>query len=229
MTDDPAAARPTENARGGAGARVHDLTLRHVWGLADPARFETSLEYLHKRYARWVERLLKGRGHDAETAKDLTQETFVRVFRGSGKFETVPEFEAWLKQIAINVHRNHVRDQHAVKRNAPEDSLDEWMEEHGHAVPSPPEKPERGVLDRFLDKERRHQVGRALQTLPPAMRRCLVLRIFHEMTYQEIADRVGISIGTVKAHLHQGRDRLSERLAAYFDRDGPTSPGEAGA
>lgn len=229
MTDDHAEARPPANARAAAEPAARDLTFHHIQGLSDPARAEASLEFLHRRYAGWIQKLLMGRSLDRETAEDLTQKTFLRVFRGSGKFETIVEFEAWLKQIAVNLRRNHVRDQYAVKRNAPEDSLDELVEKHGPAVPARRETTERGALERFLDNERRHEVGRALQTLPPAMRRCLVLRLFHEMTYQEIADQVGITIGTVKAHLHQGRARLRERLAPYFGKEGPASPGKAGA
>jgi RNA polymerase sigma-70 factor (ECF subfamily) len=219
-----------EPAAGQAGDEADDeLVLHHIQGLKDPRRFEASAELLHGRYHARVHRFLRARRASPEDAEDLTQEAFLRVFRSNAKFEKTREFEKYLFQTAVNLLRNLVRDRTAVKRKAPEDSLDEWLERHADGVPPPADGRDRNGLGSVLEEERRREVAKALRTLPPAMGRCLVLLIFHEMQYREIAEFLGIEIGTVKAHLHQGRRRLGSLLAPYFGKGGPRSPGEAGA
>lgn len=228
MPDDYPEDRRPARAQNGDPAE-DELVLHHVQGLQDSRRLETSAEFLHGRYSARVLRSLRGRGASPEDAADLTQEAFLRVFRANAKFEKTREFEKYLFQTAVNLLRNLVRDRSAVKRKAPEDSLDAWLERHADGVPPPEEERDRGALGSVIEDEQRREVARALRTLPPAMGKCLVLRIFHEMQYREIAEVLGIEIGTVKAHLHQGRRRLGALLAPYFGKGGPRSPGEAGA
>ena len=71
-------------------------------------------------------------------------------------------------------------------------------------------------MERVLQKEKLKKLREALEELPPQMRRCLYLRIVKEQSVQEIATIMGLSVNTVKAHLHQGRRALQAKLAAVF-------------
>ena len=68
-----------------------------------------------------------------------------------------------------------------------------------------------------LEKEKLEKLHEALQHLPAQMRRCAQLRIAHELSYVEIAALMGISINTVKAHLHQAQKSLRAQLSSYFE------------
>ena len=67
-----------------------------------------------------------------------------------------------------------------------------------------------------LDREKVAKLGEALRQLPSQMRRCLHLRLAEECSYEDIAVTMGISIGTVKSHIHRAREKLREELRPYF-------------
>lgn len=149
-----------------------------------------------------------------EEAQDLTQETFFRVFRGIGTFRRESRFERWLFEIAGNVYRNELRRRGAVKREGRDEPLDIVMERDPVSDRPVPTSPRSGSdpLAEVLEKERLEELRRALEAMPPQMRRCLFLRIEQGLKYREIAVVMKISIDTVKAHLHQARQRLKEEL-----------------
>ena len=68
-----------------------------------------------------------------------------------------------------------------------------------------------------LQKEKLEKLHEALVHLPKQMRHCAQLRVVHEMSYAEIADLMGISVNTVKAHLHQAQKALRAQLSSYFE------------
>lgn len=203
------------------------LLLHHVQGLHDPARQDAAYAFLYDAYYDRLRRFFSNRGVGAEKARDLTQDTFFRVFRGKGEFASEQEFEGWLFKIAINVHRNYQRERRAQKRQAREQSLEQWVASHGPAVPESAVREAEDPLEGFLVHERRVFLARALAELPAKMRRCVVFRLHHGWSYQEIADRLGVSIGTVKAHLHQGRARLTEAMVAYLQPNEPADTEDA--
>jgi len=200
------------------------LVLYHARRLNDPAGREAAHRYLHDTYYDRLRGYFSRQGLGPEKARDLTQDTFLRVSRGRGEFTSAEELEAWLFRIARNVYLNYEREQRAKKRDAAEQSLEQWMEAHGPAVPETPGNETESPLEAYLERERHVLLARALTKLPAKMRRCFVLRLHQGLSYQEIADRLGVSIGTVKAHLHQARSRLSDELADFVDRTEP--PGE---
>lgn len=200
----------------GAGDRQPSDLLEDVQALGRGEADEDAWGRIHDAYFGRVRSLFKRRGAAEEERRDLTQETFFRVFQGRGKFECTQEFEAWLFRIAANVWRNARRAAEAAKRNPFEESLDEWIDERGFA----PRAAEPGLLERplesLLEKERMVLLIREVQKLPPRMRQCLLLRLFQGLSYDQIARRLRLSVGAVKAHLHQARHRLNERLARHF-------------
>ena len=180
-------------------------------------------ERFRKIFETWFEavlRLFVRRGIPRETARDLTQETFLRVYRGYGRFRGEASLQTWVFHIAGNVWRNEVRRLRAEKREAWEVSLQE-LAECGPAISADCRfagwggTP--GALDEILANERKKQLYKALDNLPVRMRRCVLLRIHGNLKYREIAVLMGTSIETVKSQLSQAQDRLEGELGPYFE------------
>ena len=165
------------------------------------------LKALFDRYYPSVFHFFQNRGVPREDARDLTQETFLRVYRGIGRFRRDASFQTWLFQIATNLWCNDVRRRTAGKREGREVSLD-VLAEKGREVSEEPAHP----LDHLVAEERRSTLREALSELPPQMRRCVLLRLDRDLKYREIASLMQISVDTVKSQLSQARSRLQARL-----------------
>ena len=171
---------------------------------------------LFEHYYRSIHRFFSRRGASSDESRDLTQETFVRVFQGIDEFRREAPFEAWLFQIASNVYRNSLRSAATRKRGGRlvcsdivRDPLGESDLERGST--------DVAALDRVLQAERRRLLREAVMALPTQMRRCLILRVYQDRTYEEIAFVLRLSVQTVKAHLFQARRQLRTRMAQYFE------------
>ena len=159
------------------------------------------------------------RGFPAEDCRDLTQETFLGIFRGMGSFRGEAEFGTWIFKIASNIYRKRLRWGAAEKRKGTGvalDSLDDpdsaILGDGLGAIPDARDAPDR----RALDTERSRLLRATIRTLPDQMRKCLVLRAHYDLKYREIAMVMRISIDTVKAHLFQARLRIKESLGDYI-------------
>jgi RNA polymerase sigma-70 factor (ECF subfamily) len=156
--------------------------------------------FIHKRFS-------------PEDSKDLTQETFLRVFNAIDSFRRESRFEWWMFEIADSVYKNELRRRKADKRDGIELSLDVPVSEEAPAGPglmlaARDPSPEEEVVRR----ERMARIHAAFRDLPPQMRLCCVLRYERGLKYQEIATVMNLSIETVKAHLHQARKKLMAKL-----------------
>ena len=147
---------------------------------------------------------LSGNQQDAE---DLTQETFVRVFRSLADFSP-GTFEGWLHRITTNLFLDMVRRRQRIRF----DALPEDTERLPGAAPSP----EQVYADTHLDP----QVQAALDALSPEFRVAVVLCDIEGLTYEEIAATLGIKLGTVRSRIHRGRVQLREALAHLAPRRG---------
>jgi RNA polymerase sigma-70 factor (ECF subfamily) len=157
-----------------------------------------------------------------DEALDLTQETLIRVFKNMGNLRSQASLDSWILRIAANVWKNEIRSRKAVKRDAQEVPLDDTAADidamerevfETRDVPDP--------LDQTLAAERLQATGKCLDGLAPRMRRCLVLHVFQERKYQEIADLLHISIQSVKSHIYQARQQLAECVARRLAGGGP--------
>ena len=138
-----------------------------------------------------------------EVADDVAQEAFIRAYRSLDRFDPGRPFGPWICRIAANLAVNHVRSP-----QAREDALPD-----GHAeMPSPAAGPLQGVLD----AEARAMLDQALERLPAAQRAVFCLRVFEELSYREIAESLGISLGTVMSRLSRAREKLREALTPYL-------------
>jgi RNA polymerase sigma-70 factor (ECF subfamily) len=170
------------------------------------------------RYAQ-IRRFFRRKGFSQEDSNELTQETFLSVYKGLKGFRQESPFENWLFSIAENIWRSELEWRKAKKRDAPLISLDqEAASETDEFSPLVARIADRAPdqLDRTIEKEKLQKLHEAMRQLPEQMRHCTELRIIHDFSYKEIAELMEISINTVKAHLHQAKKELSERLKPYF-------------
>ena len=141
-------------------------------------------------------------------AEDLVQETFLRAYRGFGRFEPGTNLRAWLYRILMNTFINSYRKKQREPLTISEDEVDEWylyskMAERG-AEPSA----ETAVIEALPDED----VQDALASLPEQFRTAVLLADVEGFSYKEIAEIVGVPIGTVMSRLHRGRKALEKRL-----------------
>lgn len=170
---------------------------------------DRSFQLLFESYYRPLQRFFARKGLPPESCLDLTQETMLGIYRGLEAYRPEARFETWIYKIATTTYLKSLRSQTTAKRSGEEVSA----EQVAGAEPAL-EVPE-GQLDDVLGKERREALRKAVAELPEQMRKCLTLRVYHDLSYRDIAVAMQLSIETVKAHLHQGRRRLKERLSAY--------------
>jgi RNA polymerase sigma-70 factor (ECF subfamily) len=149
---------------------------------------------------------------DSEEARDLTQETFLRAFQSISRFRGDANLKTWIYRIAVNQARNRWRWWRRRKRDVTVslDATDEHREQplgatlrNNNAV-----DPEQETLTR----EREGQLRRALLGLRRSYREAVILRDIEGFSYEEIADTLQISIGTVKSRISRGRLELRREL-----------------
>jgi RNA polymerase sigma-70 factor (ECF subfamily) len=140
-----------------------------------------------------------------EDARDVCQETFLRAFRGLPGFKGEAKFSSWLYRIALNLSRDWIRRQ----RRAPTVQLAEGVDPGELAA-------ERGPVESIEDLVSRRElsavVEEAMALLPEEQRTAIVLKEYHGMTFQEIADMQGCPLSTVKTRLYQGLSVLRRHL-----------------
>jgi len=150
------------------------------------------------RHRRTVYQLCYRYVHHHEDAADVTQDTFVRAWRALPTFRGQARFSTWLYRIAVNACLNKV-----AARIPPGEPLDAETLVDRH-------QPRPG--DALLAAERAALVRAAVAALPPRQRAALILRTYHELSHQEVADIVGTSVGAVKANVFHALANLRKRL-----------------
>jgi RNA polymerase sigma-70 factor, ECF subfamily len=147
----------------------------------------------------------------AEEARDLTQETFLKAFQNIGRFRGEADLRTWIYRIAINQARNRWRWWRRRRRDATL-SLDASPSESGHAPALTLVESAANPEQQTLAHERESVLRAALQRLGRAYRETVILRDIEGFTYEEIAETLGINIGTVKSRLARGRQELREKI-----------------
>jgi RNA polymerase sigma-70 factor, ECF subfamily len=140
-----------------------------------------------------------------EDARDVCQETFLRAFRALGGFRGQAKFSSWLYRIALNLCRDWVRRQ----RRTPVVQLPEDVDIVELAAAREPSEPIEDVLERH---DLTRKVEKAMAKLPEEQRTAIILKEYHGLTFQEIADLAGCPLSTVKTRLYQGLAVLRREL-----------------
>jgi len=164
---------------------------------------KTAFGKLVKMHQRQVLRMVVGMIGDIDTAMDIVQDSFIRAYQALDSFEEGRPFYPWLSRIASNLAINHI------KKYSKESSLDAEVGERPGNVPDPLRKLQLDETDkRFMA---------AVRELPPQYRVVFVLRNFEDLSYEEIAARVGIAEGTVDSRLYRARRMLIDKLKDLLD------------
>lgn len=140
-----------------------------------------------------------------EDARDVCQETFLRAFRGLPGFKGQAKFSSWLYRIALNLCRDWIRRQRRTPVVATPEGIDlvELASEQG---------PVESVEDLVARREMSRAVAEAMRLLPDEQRTAIILKEYHGLTFQEIADLQGCPLSTVKTRLYQGLNVLRRHL-----------------
>lgn len=147
-----------------------------------------------------------GRIKDVETAKDLTQETWIKAFRAINTFRADASFYSWLYRIAENVCIDYHRKQKVAHTIEPIQDINERRIIDTHPCPS----------HNIERQELRHHLQEAVARLTPPRKRVFLLYYIHEMPIKTIATCMKRSEGTIKTHLRNARLQLRERLTPYL-------------
>ena len=179
---------------------------------------EANFRWLFDRHYAQILRFFRRKGFETETCRDLTQDTFVSVYKGLRDLRQEEQFESWLFAIAHNVWCSLIENRTAQKRSATVLSL-EGEGESDDRLPIAARLADQRAdpLTVALEKEKVEKLREALVHLPQQMRHCAHLRVVHDLSYAEIAAVMGISVNTVKAHLHQAQKALRTQLSSYFE------------
>jgi RNA polymerase sigma-70 factor (ECF subfamily) len=138
---------------------------------------------------------------DFDAAEDAAQEAFLSAWRAIGGYRG-GSFQAWILRIAGNQCRDELRK----RKRRPTDSLDSMVEAEGDGA-APPSR-ERSPEGRAMGAETAAVIQQGLATLPPEQRQAILLSDVHGLAYDEIAQAMGTSVGTVKSRISRGRARL---------------------
>jgi RNA polymerase sigma-70 factor (ECF subfamily) len=177
-----------------------ELVARSVGGDAD------SFNELILRWERPIYALAYRTIGREQDARDVCQETFLRAFRALPGFRGQAKFSSWLYRIALNLCRDWVRRE----RRTPVVEAPEGVDLMDLAARS---EPSESIEDLVARRDQMHIVERAMALLPEEQRTAIVLKEYHGLTFQEIADLVGCPLSTVKTRLYQGLTVLRRELA----------------
>jgi RNA polymerase sigma-70 factor (ECF subfamily) len=166
------------------------MSLLERFTQGDADAFEDLFRQIQGQVFAWIVRIVRDRG----VAEDLTVETFWRIYRARARFRPEGSFPAWAYRIATNLALNHLR------RRRLEDELPEDLAQ--------PDSPDAAML-----REASEQVQQAVRKLPAKLQVVVMLALVEERPYQEIAEALGIAVGTVKSRVFRAVRILRRELA----------------
>ena len=152
----------------------------------------TAFEYLFNRYRDAIHRLFVQRLGGANDADDLLQETFIKVYINIHRYSADYTFGQWVYTIARNTF------------------IDLSIDDRFYAPASSAPTPEESVIN----LQQRSQIEQYLDRLAPRYRQLILMRFFEEYSYEEIAAKLALPLGTVKTQIHRAREQMCRLIAA---------------
>jgi len=191
----------TDGTNNVASNSISDYELAQASGRGDMQAFET----IYKRHHRRVYSLCLRMVANATEAEDLTQEVFIQLFRKIGSFRGESAFTTWLHRLTVNHVLMHFRKRGVrLEKTTEEGEIGEIQD----FLQAGAERP------RFVD---RIALDKAISELPPGYRTVFVLHDVEGFEHEEVANMLGVSVGTSKSQLHKARMRLRELLNKKTD------------
>jgi RNA polymerase sigma-70 factor, ECF subfamily len=147
-----------------------------------------------------------------DDAADILQETFIRVYRKRHLYKTIARFSTWIYTIAGNLAKSELRKSYR-KGSIP--LVIERDNDDDYELPLSTEDP---LPDRRADSALLYErIQKSLEQLPEAFREAVILRDIQELSYEEIAEIIGMPVGTVKSRINRGRAQLQELLKDLYE------------
>src|ERR687891_2236297 len=144
-----------------------------------------------------------------DEAEDLTQDIFLKIFKALNTFDRRANFQTWIISISRNLCIDHYRSVRKERQTIARDVDSTDLQ---------PATTERGPYAQAEHQDLKAQLRQALEMLPITLRTAVVLRDLQELSYQEIADRLGLPEGTVKSRINRGRLELARQLKRMQDK-----------
>ena len=144
-----------------------------------------------------------------DEAEDLTQDIFLKIFKALATFDRRANFQTWIISISRNLCIDHYRSVRKERQTIARDV---------DAGDLQPASSDRGPYAAAEHQDLRALLRQALQALPLTLRTAVILRDLQELSYQEIADRLGLPEGTVKSRINRGRIELARQLRRIEDK-----------
>jgi len=162
-----------------------------------------SFDLLVKKYQKKIYFLAYRMVKNHDVADDMAQETFINAYSSIKSFKLGYSFYTWLYRICVNLSINYLKRQKFV---ISESQFEEEV--------SPLEKKTESEdpLNLLVQKEQGKKIEQAIDSLPPKYKTVFVLRVYEDLSYEEIAQTLKISLGTVMSRLFRARERLQELL-----------------
>lgn len=159
---------------------------------------DTAFTYLFNRYRDAIHRLFVQRLGGANDADDLLQETFVKVYIHLDRYRPDYTFGQWVYTIARNTFIDFIR------KRQDDLSIDDRFTAPASTAPNPEES--------VINRQQRSQIEQYLDRLAPRYRRLIVLRFFDGFSYEEIAAKLSLPLGTVKTQIHRAREQMCRMI-----------------
>lgn len=176
---------------------------------------EVAFDWLVEQYQQPVYNLVLRIVGDPAVAADTVQEVFIKVFRKIRSFRNHSSLKTWIYRIAVHEASNQRRwwTRHWMRQSSLEERATNSPHSLGELLVDPGETPFEGAARDELASE----IERALGQLAEPFRAAVILRDIEGLSYEEVAEVLDISLGTVKSRLARGREALKERLAPYLE------------
>ena len=187
-----------------------DLELVKRVQRGDSAAFDLLVRKYQHRIAALIGRYIA----DWSEVQDVAQDTFIRAYRAIGNFRGDAQFYTWLHRIAVNTAKNHLV---AGNRRPPGADIDvEDAEQFDTGVRlRDTDTPERELMRQQLEQT----VMRAVEALPEELRLAINLREVDGLSYEEIAERMGCPIGTVRSRIFRAREAIDQEMRPLLDSE----------
>jgi len=178
-----------------------------------------SFESIYADYGEKIINLAFRLSGNRETARDLTQEIFLKVYENLDSFEGKSHIYTWIYRIAVNHIYNYLKKERRYRwldlldKNI-SDSLHENQIDPAYRASNPSAPPD-GAMQ---TSQRAEIVWKTVQTLPAKYRVPLILHHYEELSYKEIADALGLSLSAVEARIHRAKKQLIKKLEPWLDK-----------
>jgi len=156
-----------------------------------------AFDRLVERYQRDIYRLCYRYVNNHDDANDMAQEVFLKAYRAIGRFRGDSSFSTWLYRIAVNTCLNFRAARRPEAQELPEALPDQAM----------------GVTERLESREASARIRAAVSRLPEKQRAAVILKVYHDLTHEEVAGILGSTVGTVKANLFHALGNLRKMMA----------------